>query len=107
MFQSLSTLHSKVKDGTFQEIIDDWKWIFGYSKRYKGVIAFYTILGIVSSTLGLVSSVASKYMIDIIVGYKTEKLGLLIAVMIGSAVFSLTISSFLSRLSTKISIRIN
>ena len=107
MFQSLSTLHSKVKDGTFQEIIDDWKWIFGYSKRYKGVIAFYTILGIVSSTLGLVSSIASKYMIDIITGYKTEQLSLLIAVMIGSAVFSLTISSFLSRLSTKISIRIN
>ena len=107
MFNSLSELHTKVKDGTFEEILDDWKWIFGYSKRYKGVIAFYTILGIVSSTLGLVSSIASKYMIDIITGYKTEQLGLLIAVMIGSAVFSLTISSFLSRLSTKISIRIN
>ena len=107
MFESLTTLRSRVKDGTFQEILDDWKWIFGYSKRYKGVIAFYTILGIVSSTLGLVSSVASKYMIDIITGYKTEQLGLLIAVMIGSAVFSLTISSFLSRLSTRISIRIH
>jgi len=107
MFQSLSTLHSRVKDGTFTEILDDWKWIFGYSKRYKGVIVFYTLLGIVSSTLGLVSSIASKYMIDIITGYKTEQLGLLIAVMVGSAVFSLTISSFLSRLSTKISIRIN
>lgn len=107
MFESLSILRSRVKDGTFQEILDDWKWIFGYSRRYKGVIAFYTILGIVSSTLGLVSSIASKYMIDIITGYKTEQLGLLIAVMVGSAVFSLTISSFLSRLSAKISIRIN
>lgn len=107
MFESLNTLHKKVKDGTFQEILDDWKWIFGYSKRYKGVIFFYTILGIVSSTLGLVSSIASKYMIDIITGYKMEQLGLLISIMLGSAVFSLTISSFLSRLSTKISIRIN
>ncbi|MBR6156179.1 MAG: ABC transporter ATP-binding protein [Lachnospiraceae bacterium] len=107
MFESLSALHGRVKDGTFQEIIDDWKWIFSYSKRYKGAIFFYTVFGILSSTLGLASSVASKYVIDIITGYKTEMLGVLIAVTIGTAMGSLALKSLLSRLSAKISIKIH
>ncbi|MBR3357483.1 MAG: ABC transporter ATP-binding protein [Solobacterium sp.] len=106
MFESLSELHSRVKDGTFSEIIDDWKWIFSYSKRYKGAIFFYTAFGILSSTLGLASSVASKYVIDIVTGYKTEMLGVLIAITVGTALGSLALRSVLSRLSTRISIRI-
>ena len=107
MFESLSTLHTRVKDGTYREILDDWKWIFTYSKRYKGAIVFYTLCGILSSTLGLASSVASKYVIDIITGYKTEMLGILIAVTVGTAMGSLLLKSFLGRLSVKISIRIH
>ena len=106
-FSSLSALKKRVKDGTFHEIIDDWKWILSYSKRYKGAIAFYVILGIFSSSLGMVASVASKYVIDVITGYQTEKLGLLIAIMLGSALFSLVFSSLINRVSTKRSININ
>lgn len=106
-FQSWDILIRRWKDGTFAEIIDDWKWIFGYSKRYKWAIAFYVILGVLSTSLGLVSSVAGKYMIDIITGYKMEKLGLMIAIMVGSTLFSLIFSSVISRVSTKISIYIN
>ena len=73
-FESLDVLIGRWRDGTFTEILDDWKWIFSYSKRYKGAILFYTILGIFSTSMGLVSSVASKYMIDIITGYQTSRL---------------------------------
>ncbi len=52
-FQSLDILIRRWKDGTFSEIIDDWKWIFSYSARYKGAIVFYILLGILSTTLGL------------------------------------------------------
>ena len=73
-FESLRILSERWKNGTFSEIIDDWKWIFGYSARYKGAIVFYTILGILSTSLGLVGSVAGKYLIDIITGYQIQKL---------------------------------
>lgn len=106
-FESLDILISKWKEGTFSEIIDDWKWIFSYSKRYKGAIVFYTVLGILSTSLGLVSSVASKYLIDIITGYQMDKLGVMIALMVGSSVFSLVFSSVINRISTKLSIYIN
>lgn len=39
-FESLRILSERWKNGTFSEIIDDWKWIFGYSARYKGAIVF-------------------------------------------------------------------
>ncbi len=106
-FESLNILISRWRDGTFSEIIDDWKWIFSYSARYKGAIVFYTILGIFSTTMGLVSSVASKYLIDIITGYQTSKLWIMLLIMIGSSVFSLVFSSVINRISTKLSIYIN
>ena len=106
-FESLDILISRWKDGTFGEIIDDWKWIFSYSARYKGAIIFYIILGIFSTSMGLVSSVASKYLIDIITGFDTNHLWVVIAVMIGSTAFSLTFGSIISRISTKLSIDIN
>ena len=106
-FESLDILIGKWKDGTFSEILDDWKWILSYSKKYKGAIAFYTLLGIFSTSMGLVSSVASKYTIDIITGYQTDKLWVMIVIMLGSAVFSLTFSNIINRISTKLSIDIN
>lgn len=106
-FESLEILVRRWKDGTFAEILDDWKWILSYSKKYKGAILFYTLLGIFSSSMGLVGSVASKYMIDIITGYQTSKLGIMIAITLGSAAFSLVFSNLINRISTKLSIDIN
>ena len=104
--ESLRELHRRWKDGTFQEIIDDWKWIFTYSRRYKSAIVFYIFLGILSTTLGLVGAVASKYVIDIITGYQTSKLVILIVVYVGSTLFSLVLNSLLGRIVLKLGIKI-
>lgn len=106
-FQSLDVLIQRWKDGTFGEIIDDWKWIFTYSARYKKQILFYTILGLVNTCLTLVSSVASKYTIDIITSAQTDKLWVLVAITIGSALFSMTVGNVINRISMKMSIFIN
>lgn len=106
-FESLEILIRRWRDGTLSEIIDDWRWIFTYSVRYKWAIVFYTVLGILSTTMGLVSSVASKYLIDIITGYQMEKLPILVLIMVGSTLFSLVFGSLISRLSLKLSIKIN
>lgn len=106
-FRSLRILYRRYKEGTFGEIIDDWKWIFSYSKRYKGAIVFYTFLGIVSSTLALVAGIVSKNIIDIITGYKTEKLPVLIVLMVSSALFSLLFRNVLNRISIKLQLRIH
>lgn len=106
-FQSVKILSSRIKDGTFMEMIDDWKWILRYSARYKGAIALYTVLGILSITFGLAGSVAGKYLIDIITGYETSKLPVLILVMLGGSVLSLTLDNVTNRISVRLSIDIN
>ncbi|MDO5411191.1 MAG: ABC transporter ATP-binding protein [Lachnospiraceae bacterium] len=106
-FESLDTLIQRWKEGTFGEIADDWKWIFSYSVRYKGAILFYILLGILNTSMGLAGSVASKYLIDIITGYKMDQLWLLIVITIGSAAFGLLFGNIINRVSTKLSIYIN
>ena len=103
----LQALLDKRKEGSIREFLDDWKWIFAYSMRHKKAIIFYTLLGIVSSTLSLGASVVSKYMIDIIVGKQTDKLWLLALLMVSTTVFSLVFSNLVSRISAKITIDVN
>lgn len=104
---NLQMILNKMDDGTFRDLYQDWKWIFSFSKKYKKVIALYTVLGIGSTTLGLVSSVVSKYMIDIVTGYQFDKLGTLALTMILSTVLSIVFSSVVSRYSLKLSIYVN
>ena len=106
-FHSLSVLYKRYKEGSFGEIIDDWRWIFSYSRKYRGVIVFYTFLGIISSTLALAASVISKHIIDIVTGYETEKLPFLIILMVSGALFSLIFRNVLHRVSTKLQLRIH
>ena len=103
----IETMWDKWSDGTFEDFADDWKWIFSYSRKYWKAIVFYMALGIFSSTLSLVSSVAGKYLVDIITGKDLDKLWVLIFVMVFSTVFSLVFSSLVSRISTRISIDVN
>ncbi len=102
----LGILLEKRKNGTFGEILSDWKWILQYSKRYRRSVAVYAFFGILSTSLSLLSAVAGKYTIDIITGYQTSKLALVLAVMIGSAFLSLGLSSLTSYVCTRISLRI-
>ena len=106
-FESLDILIRRWREGTLKEILDDWRWIFSYSLRYKGAIAFYLVLGIFSTTMGLVGSIAGKYLIDIITGYQTSKLWIMVSIMVGSSVFSLVFGSLISRITAKLNIDIN
>ena len=104
---ALQTLLDSKEDGSIRQFLDDWKWIFQYSKKYQWAIIVYTVLGIISSTLGLGSAVFTKYMIDIIVNRKVEQLWFIALFMVFSTLFSLLLSSLYQRLSAKISIHVN
>lgn len=104
---ALQSMIDKRKDGTFSEFIGDWKWIFSFSKKYRWIVVFYTIVGIVGSTLSLGSAYVGRILINIIVERQTDRLWLLIGAMVGMLIFSLVLSSVNSRIFTKISIYVN
>lgn len=104
--QSVQKALDKLDDGTFTDFFDDWKWILSYSRRYWKQIGLYLIVGILSSTLGLASSVASKYLIDIMVGRKMDQFWMLVIILVLSTVLSLIFSGTLNRMSAKLIIRL-
>ena len=102
--ETLSSLKERWQKGTFGEIFTDWKWIFSYSKRFKGPIAAYTVLGLLSSTLALVASIAGKFLVDVVVGHKVDQLWLAALVMAGSALLSLFITNLTGRIRQKLDV---
>lgn len=104
---ALQSFSDKIHDGTIREFIDDWKWIFSFSKKYRWIVVFYTVVGIVGSTLGLGSAWIGRELINIVTEKRTDQLWFLVAVMLGMTAFSLIMSSVSSRIFTKISIYVN
>lgn len=105
--EALGILLGRWRDGTFSDILDDWRWILTYTRRYRRAVWAYTVLGVISSTLGLVAAVASKYTIDIITGHDSAQLWFVIVVMLLSALVGLGLRSVTSRISTRISLWVN
>lgn len=104
--ESLKILWKKWRDGTFGEILEEWKWILGYSRRYKKAILFYLLFGIFGTVFGLVSALAGKKLIDIVTGHQSEHIVMMAVLMVAMALFGLLLNSFISRVSLKISIDI-
>ena len=104
---ALHILRGRWKDGTFHEILSDWKWILSYSRRHWKALVLYTILGILSTTLSLASSIAGKYTIDIITGFQTHWLVTVILIMAGTGIGSLVFESLISRVCAKVNVRIH
>ncbi len=108
-FQSdaIQAIIKHMTDGTLSEFIGDWKWIFSFTKKYRWIVIFYTVMGIVGSTLSLGSSYVGRILINIVVGQEREQLWVLICAMLGMTLFSLALSSVSSRIFTRISIYVN
>lgn len=104
--ESIRILIQKYREGKLHEIWEEFKWMFSYAKNYKLEIVFYTFLGIFSTVMALVSSVASKELIDIVTGYKTDKAVFMAVLMVGMSLFSLFFNQIMSRITMKINIRI-
>ena len=104
---NMQILHDSIRDGTIKDFVDDWKWIFSYSKKYRWIVIFYAIIGILSSTMSIGTSYVGRIMINIIVGKQQEKLWILIAAMVGMLILSLVFSSVSSYINARISIYVN
>ena len=102
--ETLRILLEKWKNGTIAEMFDEWKWILGYTGKYKKAICLYVFLGILSTVSALVSAIASKQLIDTVTGIYASRIIPVAVIMVAMAVFSVCLNSLISRISLKISI---
>lgn len=104
--ESIKMIIDKIKDGSIKEMWEEFKWMFSYGKKYKKEIIFYTLLGMFSTVMSLVSSVASKELINIVTGIQKNRALEMAVLMVSMALFSLFFNQIMSRITIKINIRI-
>ena len=104
--ESIKMLIEKFKDGSIKEMWEEIRWMFSYGKNYKKEIVFYTILGVFSTVMSLISSIASKELINIVTGIQTNRALEMAVLMVSMSLFSLLFNQAMSRITLKINIRI-
>lgn len=97
----------KLKKGYLLEMLAEWKWMTKYFYQYKWEILFYTTAGILSTLLSLASAVASKYLIDAVTGYRSDRILICAAATIGLALGSMLLSAGITRGKYSISTRVH
>ena len=45
-------------------MLREWRWIFGYIKKYRVTIFIYILFGVIASVISVGGTVASKFLID-------------------------------------------
>lgn len=91
----------------FRSMAKEWKWMFGYIKRYKYILVLYIILGLFASAMSLGASVASKYLIDAVVQHSRSELKKYVCLAVGLAVFQCVFQALSSWLTSVVSSRVN
>ena len=97
----------KIKDGMLQEMYEETKWMYTYAKKYKFQIVFYICLGIMTTLMGLASSVGSKYLIDAVTGQDTGNIALIAIFIVSMGLFSIGINAVTTMISARINIKVN
>ncbi len=91
----------------FKNIGSEWKWLLKVMSRYKLEIIGYTIMGVVGIAMGFGASIASKYLIDAVVGHNNETIISAAALVIGLAVFQIIINAVSSFISSRVGTRVS
>lgn len=95
MKNKIKFLIGRIKAGRLQEMMKQTKWIYSYARHYWLAMVFYTVLGMVSTVVALLTSYVSKDLVDIITGHETGAIIQTFCMMIGLNVGT----TFLSQIS--------
>jgi ATP-binding cassette subfamily B protein len=97
----------RIRQGRLSEMRRQLGFVMGYARRYWRQMVFYTLLGMVGTVVGIVTSLVSKDLVDIITGYKVGELVKTFATMIGIALANIAITQVSNYYSSKISMSVD
>ncbi|WP_278753065.1 ABC transporter ATP-binding protein [Intestinibacter bartlettii] len=81
--------------------------MYTYAKKYKFQIVFYIFLGVLTTVMGLASSVGSKYLIDAVTGQDSGNIALIALFIVAMGLFSIGINAITTMISARINIKVN
>ena len=61
-------MKKRISKKLLRTMLREWKWVLGYVRAYKLTIVVYVVLGVTASVLSVGGAVASKFLIDAVLG---------------------------------------
>lgn len=107
MLKKIQHYIKRIQEGRLKELCDQWLWMGVYMKRYWLLVAIYTGLGASGSFLGLGTSIVSRNLIDAVTGQNSLEIVKVAVLYVGVGVSQLFINAFKTRLSLRISMKVN
>ncbi len=86
-----------------KNMLNEWKWLFGYVLKYKWILLAYIAIGLVSTAMSLGVSVSTKYLIDAVISRYDEGLVKYAMLVVGLSVFHLVFQSVTSWITSVVS----
>ncbi len=91
----------------FRSLSKEWKWLLRYVSRYRLQIFFYIIIGVLSTIMGLGSTVATKYLIDAVVTHNTETIIISAVFAVSLGLLQIVVNSITSRFASVIGTKVS
>ena len=88
-------------------MINEWKWIMRYVKKYRVKCFIYILLGFIATAMSLCISVASKYLIDSVISHTKEQLITYAVMVIALTVFQFMFGSISSWITAKVNSKVD
>lgn len=104
--KSIEKIKKYLNHNEIKKILHSWSWIFSYILRYKGQVIAFSLIGLLSTGLGLFTSWVLKDLIDSVTGEISMKIAPVAAVYLGTAVAKIFITALTNRISLKIRLNV-
>ncbi len=91
----------------FRSVSAEWKWLLHYVSHYRLQMLLYVIIGVLSTCMGLGSSVAAKHLIDAVITHNNDTIFYSAAFAVSLALFQVLTGSVISRIASVVGTRIS
>ncbi|MBR2319724.1 MAG: ABC transporter ATP-binding protein [Clostridia bacterium] len=95
------------KIGGIREVQRELRWVSRYTYRYRWAVAWYVLLGAVSTLAGLATGLISKRLIDVVTGFDTGEIVWIAVAYVTAQLFHIGLNAVTSRISARVQIRVN
>lgn len=100
-------MSKRISMDLLRTMLREWKWIFGYIRKYRLTVLLYILFGVFSSVMGVGGTVAGKYLIDAVITKDKEILMRSAAVVIVLLILNVLFQALISRISAILSTRVD
>lgn len=101
-----SRIQKKLNMENPQQFKRECRWLWSRAKKYRKSIFAVGALSLLGTVMSLVSSVASKYLVDAVTGHNAEQIGVAALLMAAMILGSLLLQAISSRVGAHVHVRV-